>query len=73
LTLNHPDNTDHGPQANHRLILRCTVDSDPDEEHRVPLVVIDGREISWDELGRLAAAFEGWQFKPEFRDLSEET
>ena len=37
-----------------------------------PMVVIDGREISWDELGRIVAAFEGWQFKLEFRDLSEE-
>lgn len=34
--------------------------------------VIDGREISWDELGRMVAAFEGWQIKLEFRDLSEE-
>jgi hypothetical protein len=63
LALTHPEDTEHGPQVNHRLILPCTVDSDPDEEHRVPLVVIDGREISWDELGRVAAAFEGWQFK----------
>lgn len=29
-------------------------------------------EISWDELGRMVAAFEGWQFKLEFRDRSEE-
>ena len=36
------------------------------------MVVIDGREISWDELGRMVAAFEGWQFKLELRDLSEE-
>ena len=36
------------------------------------MVVIDGREISWDELGRMVAAFEGWQFKLEFPDLSEE-
>ena len=36
------------------------------------IVVIDGREISWDELGRMGTAFEGWQFKLEFRDWSEE-
>jgi hypothetical protein len=58
--------------VNDRLILRGTVDSDPDDDHRVPMVVIDGREISWDELDRMVAAFEGWQFKLEFRDLSEE-
>ncbi len=54
------------------MILRGTVDSDPDQDHRVPMIVIDGREISWDELGRMVAAFEGWQSKLEFRDRSEE-
>ena len=72
LALTHLEDTDHGPQVNDRLILRGTVDSDPDEDHRVPMVVIDGREISWDELGRMVAAFEGWQFKLEFRDRSDE-
>jgi hypothetical protein len=72
LALTHLEDTDHRPQVNDRLILRGTVDSDPDEDHRVPMVVIDGREISWDELGRMVAAFEGWQFKLEFRDRSEE-
>lgn len=72
LAFTHLDDTDHGPQVNDRLILRGIVDSDPDEDHRVPRVVVDGREISWDELGRMVAAFEGWQFKLEFRDLSEE-
>ena len=73
LARTHIDDTDHGPQVNDRLILRGTVDSDPDQDDRVPRVVVDGREISWDELGRMVAAFEGWQFKLEFRDQSEET
>jgi hypothetical protein len=72
LAITHLDDSDHGPHVNDRLIMRGTVDSDPDAEHRVPMVVIDGREISWDELGRMVATFEGWQFKLEFRDLSKE-
>ncbi len=72
LALTHLEDTDHGPQVNDRLILRGTVDSDPDDDRRVPMVVIDGREISWDELGRMVAALEGWQFKLEFLDRSEE-
>jgi len=59
-------------QVNDGLVLRGTVDSDPDEDHRVPMVVIDGRAISWDEFGRMVATFEGWQFRLEFRDRSEE-
>ena len=57
---------------NDRLTLRGTVDSDPDEDHRVPMCVINGREISWDELGRMVATIGGWQFKLESRDRSEE-
>ncbi len=72
LALTHLEDTAHGPQVNDRLILRGIVDTDPDEDHRVPMVVVDGREISWDELGRMVATFAGWQFKLEFRDRSEE-
>jgi hypothetical protein len=38
----------------------------------VPLVVVDGREITWEEFGRMLMTFEGWQFKLEIRDISEE-
>lgn len=72
LALTHLEETEHGPQMNDRLTLRGTVHSDPDADHRVPMVVINGREISWNELGRIVATFEGWQFKLEFRDRSEE-
>jgi hypothetical protein len=42
------------------------------EDGRVPLVVIDGREFTWDELGRMMMTFEGWHFKLEIHDKSEE-
>lgn len=32
-------------------------------DHVTPMIVVDGREISWDELGRMMMSFEGWQFK----------
>ena len=72
LALTHLEDTDLGPQVNDGLVLRGTVDSDPEEDHGVPMVVVDGRELSWDELGRMVATFEGWQFKLEFRDRSDE-
>ncbi|HOX69549.1 MAG TPA: hypothetical protein PKV56_16970 [Burkholderiaceae bacterium] len=72
LALTHLEDTDHGPQVNDGLVLRGSVDSDPDADHRVPMVVIDGREISWEQFGRMVATFEGWQFRLEFRDRSEE-
>ena len=39
---------------------------------RVPLLMIDGREISWEQFGRMLMSLEGWQFKLEIRDRSEE-
>ncbi len=72
LALTHLEDTDLGPQVNDGLVLRGTVDSDPEEDHGVPMVVVDGSELSWDELGRMVATFEGWQFKLEFRDRSDE-
>ena len=72
LALTHLEDTDHGPLVNDGLVLRGFVDSDHEEDHRVPMVVVDGRAISWDEFGRMVATFEGWQFKLEFRDRSEE-
>ena len=49
---------------------RITCDLDADE--RVPLLVIDGREVSWEQFGRMLMTFEGWQFKLEIKDRSEE-
>jgi hypothetical protein len=37
----------------------------------LPLLVIDGKEISWEEFGRMVMTFEGWQFRFEIRDRSE--
>jgi hypothetical protein len=48
------------------------IEWDDAHDGRVPLVVVDGREITWEEFGRMLMAFEGWQFKLEIRDMSEE-
>jgi len=44
---------------------------DDTNEDRMPLMVVDGREITWDDFGRMLMAFEGWQFKLEILDRSE--
>lgn len=36
-------------------------------------VVVDGRTLSWDDLGRALAAFEGWQFRLVIGDTDEQT
>ena len=37
-----------------------------------PLIVIDGKEIRWDEFGRMLMTYEGFHFKLEIFDRSEE-
>jgi hypothetical protein len=52
--------------------VRGRIEWDESENGRMPLLVIDGRDVSWEELGRMLMTFEGWQFRMEIRDRSEE-
>jgi hypothetical protein len=54
------------------LMVRGRITCDAAEGERVLLLVIDGREVTWVEFGRMLMTFEGWQFKLEIRDKSEE-
>jgi hypothetical protein len=36
------------------------------------VLVIDGRRFSWERFGRMLLSFEGWQFRPEIVDRTEE-
>lgn len=54
------------------LLVRGRITWDDEEDGRVPRLVIDGREVSWEQFGRMLMSFEGWQFKLEIRDTSEE-
>lgn len=54
------------------MLVRGRIDCDLDSEGRMPQLVIDGREVSWEQFGRMLIGFEGWQFKLEIRDRSEE-
>jgi len=62
----------HGLQIADDRVVRGKIEWDVAHDGRVPLLVIDGREITWDELGRMLMSFEGWQFKLTLGDKSEE-
>ena len=61
----------HGLQIKD-MTVQGRIGGDYSGPERVPVVVIDGHEISWDEFGRMVGVFEGWQFKLDFCDRSEE-
>jgi len=54
------------------MLVRGRITCDLDADDRLPLLVIDGREIDWETFGRMLMTFEGWQFKLEIKDRSEE-
>jgi hypothetical protein len=48
-----------------------TIEWDDSQDGSVPLLSVDGHEITWEEFGRMMMSFEGWQFKLEILDKSE--
>jgi hypothetical protein len=54
------------------FMVRGRITWDSEEDGRVPELVIDGREVSWEQFGQMLMSFEGFQFTLEIRDKSEE-
>ena len=61
----------HGLQIVDQTV-RGTIAWDDAEDGRIPMLVVDGKPVTWDELGRMLMTFEGSQFKLEIRDASED-
>jgi hypothetical protein len=72
LSVKHIEDSELGWHITDHQVVRGLVDWDDASDGRVPLLIIDGREITWEEFGRMLMSFEGWQFKLEIRDISEE-
>jgi hypothetical protein len=72
LAVKHLEDSEYGLQIGQAGVVRGFIDWDDAQDGRLPLLVIDGREISWDDFGRCLMTFEGFQFKLEIRDKSEE-
>jgi hypothetical protein len=57
-------------------VIRGRIEWDSGQESRargrLPCVVIDGRRVDWTEFGAMLMAFEGWQFRIELVDPSDE-
>jgi hypothetical protein len=72
LSIKHVRNDEFGLQiADHRVV-RGKIEWDDSQDGSMPLLNVDGREITWEEFGRMLMSFEGWQFKLEIRDKSDD-
>ena len=60
-----------GLQIRDRTV-RAGISCDLDADLRRPMLVIDGREVDWDAFGTMLMTFEGWQFRMEIVDRSDE-
>ena len=54
------------------MTVRGRIEWDDEEDGRVPLMIADGRAISWEQFGQMMMSHEGWQFKLEILDRSDE-
>ena len=52
--------------------VRGRIEWDGNENGRLPCVVIDGRRVDWSDFGAMLMTFEGWQFRIELVDPSDE-
>lgn len=52
--------------------VRGIIGWDADQDVDVPFLVVDGREVTWKEMGRMVTNYEGFHFKLEIFDPSEE-
>jgi hypothetical protein len=71
LSVKHLEQSEHGLQIVGETV-RAHISWDDTQDERTPLLVIDGREVSWEEFGHMLMTFEGWQFRMEIVDPSDE-
>jgi hypothetical protein len=71
LSIKHLVRSEYGMQIADQTVCG-RIEWDDSADGRVPLLVIDGQEVSWEELGRMLMSFEGWQFRLAIRERSEE-
>jgi hypothetical protein len=72
LSTKHLSKSEYGLQISEKRVVRGRIEWDDAHQGDVPLLVIDGREIDWEQFGRMLMTFQGWQFKLIIADKSEE-
>ncbi len=51
---------------------RGRIEWDDDSDGQLPLLVIDGKSVTWHQFGRILSSYEGWQFKLEIKEPTDE-
>jgi hypothetical protein len=72
LSIKHLTDGEDGLQIADHQIVQGRIEWDDAQEDRLPLLNIDGRDISWDDFGRMLMTFEAWRFTLKISERSEE-
>lgn len=71
LSVRHVQQTEHGWQLTPAHRLRGVIEWDPHTEGALPLLIVDGRTFTWDQIGRLLMTFEGFTLNAIVEDTIE--
>ncbi len=53
-------------------VVRGRIEWDDAHDGRLPMLIIDGWEVTWEDFGSMLMSFEGFHFQFNIRDKSEE-
>jgi hypothetical protein len=71
LSIKHIEDHPDGLRIVGRGIVRGRIALDKKTDGRLPMLVIDGRDVSWEQFGQMIMWFKGCNFKMEIHDRSE--
>ena len=72
LSIKHLKDGDYGMQIADGGVVRGRIEWDDAHDDQLPLLVIDGRKIDWNQFGRMLMSHEGALFRLTIADKSEE-
>jgi hypothetical protein len=68
LAVRHVEHGDLGWQLTKDDTLSGRIEADLEDDLRMPILVIDGKEFRWEEVGRMLMSFEGFTVELRIRD-----
>lgn len=71
LSQKHLEMTEYGLHIANDDVVRGRIDWDDESDGRIPLLIIDGKPVTWEQLGEMLMTYEGFNFKLEIFDTSE--
>ena len=71
LSVRHVQETEHGWQLTQAHRLSGVIEWDPETDGVRPLLIVDGRTFTWDQIGRMMMTFEGFTLNATVADTIE--